>query len=548
MFTNLWLTNLYLAAHVLIILGLGAYFWLYFDLFRSEKQKHALYKAVAAGFLSLAFSLNLILAVATTQSLLVQSGTVVALQLVGLVFFTAGNFVEKVPGLPSSTKSETKSKDKDESKSRSRSDSKSKSERKKVSSFALIFMLVGGFLNVILGLMNIGRVIYKIKYGWSKEFKPFLMFWIFLSGYLLLQFLALLGSKYIWFELATAEFSFLWILSQIFLITAAVFMFRLINHFMSFRVFGRIFLYVWQFIVVGSVVLASFFSVFAISASESQIFELLDKNANLVNLNLKQIEENNEDVLGILSNDQSFQNAVKSKNVAEIERIVEAFLKSNNYLDQVLVVDNEGILLFDSSRRTVFGESISSNYVIRAALIKREDQKSFLVEEEIAETSDLVYQFAMPISLEEKQVGAVSTVKKLNDVYLDDLKKQTGQELITYIQGRRSASTLLEEDQVSRAQNAILSLNDMDRIYERGSMGFTKANILSVPYYVVEINLKNYNDEQIAKVLVLTEQSSLMMATKQTLFNTFLVSLVLNFMAILPSYLIARSIKKNLNA
>ncbi len=519
MFTNLWLTNLYLAAHVLIILGLGAYCWLYLDLFKSEKQKHALYKALAAGFLSLAFVLNLVLAVATTQSLLVQSGTVIALQLVGLVFFTAGNFVEKVPGLP-----------------------------KKKLSFALIFMLIGGFLNFVLGLVNVSRVIYKIKYGWSKEFKPFLIFWVFLSGYLFVQFLALLGNKHMWFELATAEFGFLWILSQMLIIASAVFIFRLINHFMSFRVFGKIFLYVWQFIVVGSVVLASFFSVFAISASEGQIFELLDKNANLVNLNLKQIEENNEDVLEIISDDQAFQRAVKEKDTVEIERIVGTFLQSNNYLDQVVVVDNEGILMFDSSRPTVYGESMSSNYVIKSALIKNEQQESFLTEEEISEISELIYQFAMPISASQKQVGAVSTIKKLNDVYLDDLKAHTNQELIAYVQGKRSASTLLEKDQVSRVQNATLSLSDIDQVYEKAGLTFTKANILSVPYYVVEINLTNYKNEQIAKLLVLTEQSSLMMATKQTLFNTFLVSLVLNLIAIVPSYLIARSIKRNLNA
>lgn len=538
MVTNLELINLYLAANILVALAFGGYAWLYFDLYSKENKKHAFQRALGGTILGVSFLLNLVLNVNDQNGLSVSVYTL-GLQAIGLLLIVCGNTLEKVPGVPGS----------EEKKSKKKKSSRKKNRAAFLGPISTLFLAPANF---VLGIVAAVQTNHKIKYGKSNEFKGLLYFWIAFSCYLALQALSVIGTEHlVWLDILTRQYAVLWIASQAVLLASFALMIRWISKFISFRASAQVFFGVWQLAVILSVILASAYSLFMISSAETQLMDLLRKNAKLVDFNLEQIQTNNEDLLEAVAENDEVAEAISSQDGVALQSKVEAFIDTNDSLDRVVVVNQSAILVYDSDDPEVQGESLSGNQVIKRAIWNREAETGYIVERVGASADRLILQSSYPVMSDNGElVGVISTQKSLDDHYLDLLKDQTGQELIIFVNDKRSASTVLEGDELSRVENQPFAKKDLQyqEMEEKEGIAFAKVRILTVPYYASMLRFEDVDGEKIAEMVVGSPQEIVISSTQRALFNTFLLALGLCVLATIPSYYLSKTLVKNLSS
>ena len=535
MLTNLWLLNLFLIVHILLILALGSLSWLYLDLFFQAKTKINLAKALRSILLTISLGLELTEAI---NGLTNSSNIFISIfLLLGLVLWLISNTWEPIapvpPILPVSTPDGITL----------------LPESSKKLAISPLVLVLAPFSFVIVGMICI-QFYRKITVGLSKHYRPFFGYWIALGLYLLIQNITQLSiNRFSFIEILTEPYSIGWIISQLLLLAAAVLLFRWIFVFISFRITTKIFLYIWQLTITLSVILASIYSIFTINAAESQVFDLLSKNAHLLNYSINQIKTNNQDILAVLTADQKLKDVMAIKNGSAIQNMVESFLHNNSYIDQVIVTDKAGLLIYDSNKPQEQGASLTGNILIKKAMLESSNEADFVDETTNADLTIVNYQFSYPVYDNNKRLlGVVTTIKSFNNNFLDYLKQQTQQELVIYVNGKRSASTILEVDGISRVENLPFQKSTVNYTQVTtqpvDNIEFAKINILTTSYYAAIQSLKTNQGDISADIVIATPQSLLIAATEKALINTFLVAMVISVLATIPSFYLAKSLKE----
>lgn len=589
MLTNLWLLSLFFLSNIIIALSFLTYSWIYIDAFSSQKKTKDALRGVGGILLAAFFIFNIINSNSTLGNITLISMLCLS---TGLFAVFYGNMLEPIPGLP------------DEKIRKIRPISYiliiiffifgiglaflntiPEYSRAVIGGSFLLFILILGYILILrksfldpnqslkdevsykrqrnlslflivipfftpplLSTLISAQNYKKVNEGLSKEFKFLARFWTLFSIFTLIQVFSVIGKYYfVSIDVLTRQYSLIWILGQILLIICAFLMFKWVSLFISFRIVARLFLYIWQVSIFLTVILATAYSIFIITSSENQIRDLLKNNASLIQYNLNQIKSNNVDTLNLLGKDQELIQAIMDNDTLRIENEIGTFINSNSFLDKVQVVSNAGTLIYDSQSPTNEGINLNDNPIITRTLYTREGTTGFVAEKSGIEILTLNYQFTYPVVSSNGELnGIITSVKSLNNNYLDTLKTETGQELIIYINDKRSASTILESDNLSRLQNVPLVIDGL--ISEEGNVKFYKARILTTPYYLAVNNLKDPNENNLASIVIGTKQSILINLTENSLFNLFILALGITVFATIPSYFLAKNLRRNISA
>lgn len=534
MFTNLWLLNLYFLANILITLSFITYAWIYIDAFLAQRKTKDIIKSTGAILLALYFVINIL----TFNTGLNGVGLTVALSCfsLGLFMIFLGNMQEAVPDLP---------------------------EKKAVKTSLfnifiyiipfvavalIIFFNTQFFTGVIFSVLVAAQNFRKVIIGKSKEYRPLSLFWTLITIFSVIQLASMLGKYYFnAVDVYTREYSPVWIINQLIVIVAAILMFRWIARFISFRIVARIFLYIWQIAIFLTVVIASTYSLLVINSAESQIQDLLTKNANLILFNLGQIQSNNRDILTLVAQNKDLITGITSKDAAKVQDQIEGFIKNNSYIDKVQVLTETASLIYDSENPTIDEASLADSTIIKKTIEDKKPYSAFTVEDSGIDSKNINYQFTFPITKDDGTlIGVIITTKRMNNNYLDYLKQQAQQELIVYVNDKRAASTILDSDGQSRLQNLPLVLDS--ELSKDTAIPFQKGRILSTPYYFAFINLEDVNANSVGKLVIATKQSVLANVAQGSMFNLFALSLILTLVTTGPSYILAKNLSKDISA
>lgn len=517
MLNYLWLIDLSLTANSLLFLAMISAAWLYFDLLQKEKQRYALWSA--GGFVLLAISF--VFKALAAENLLEYALLIDILQLSGLASIFIALGLEKIAGLPSMPQTTTLN-----------------------SILPLLFLSFAG-IKLILVLLIISKLIKKVTYGLNKQFKSLLWFWLILCIYFVYDLIFTIGNFGVTQIQINTDFGTIgWLIAQIVCILAAVILFHWIYNFISFRVFARIFISVWQLITTAGILLAISYSVFTVRASEQNAYHLLEKNLKLFNFNIEQIKKYNYDLLQLVSNSTDFD-LTADQGLADIySENIKIIVANSSTLDQLIYTDGTAIVKYDSLNPQDINTSISSNPLLKNTLITKQSSAGFVIENDATSAGKLTYQVSLPIVNKKQELtGSLLAVKSIDDAYLDLIKQASGQEFIIYVNGQRTASTLLQKDQLSRLQNLpLLNTNPEQKI------SFTHSRILDTPYYLVSQGFKlSESDEQINLVLAI-EEKILIETNRSALINTFILTILINLLATIPSYFLAKSLNQNIKS
>lgn len=511
MITNLWLLNLFLAANTLMLLASLAYAWIYYDLFHKEGTRNSLWVANGALLLAVSWLLNLFSVNFSAELLSLLRFSFLTLSLLLLLI---GSWKERIPGLPKlNIKPNTHH-----------------------TFIPLALVLLAPSSLVLAGLICV-RLYRKISVGKSKQFTRLFWAWLLLLGYFL--FAAMSGvasSGSMWLQDVTRDFTALWILAHVLLLLAALTLLSWIGSFLSFRVVAKLFVSIWQQLIICAIILACAYSVFTIHTAKKQMLTLLGHNIELINFNLAQISTSNQDLLGYLASDPTIQTGLLENPQGLLESKSIDLLRTNNTLDQIVFVNAESQILYDSLDERNIGLVVDSI----------DSFDGFVVAADLPATGKLEYRVVVPVVRDQQSVGAIIAIKQIDDSFLDLLKSQTGQEVLVYVDGSRAASTIVATDQLSRLENLPLLTTNIDTTSANDNVSFAETRILDTPYLISRLQLTT--DAGPAELMLATKQSILLASSQQALMYTFLLAVLLSLLALLPSYKLARTLERSTRA
>lgn len=243
-----------------------------------------------------------------------------------------------------------------------------------------------------------------------------------------------------------------------------------------------------------------------------------------------------------IAQDSNFQKAFESNDSDMLYKITSDFMLSQG-TDFLTVASSSGEVIMRAEDRERIGDDISEDLVVKNALSG--NPQSTIVSNTTATTPDILIKAASPIN----NKGVVVTGFIIDSAFVDGIKEVTGLDVAVFSNNIRAATTFTAPDGKSRfvgttETNSVV----LDTVLEKNETYVGSLSILNHPYYTVYAPLKTLGDKTIGMLFVGKPQTTLMAAAQKSVDSTFLVSIILMSISIIPAFLLSKYIKENSKA
>ncbi len=248
----------------------------------------------------------------------------------------------------------------------------------------------------------------------------------------------------------------------------------------------------------------------------------------------------------VLSGNPEMENLISDEDKRPLKSLTESFLLSKKE-NSLLVLDSKGIVVARGEDRERVGDSFSSDPIIKSALLGKEITS--LVTKEGALSPIVQIVAASPIkSKEGSVVGVVVAVNTIDHTFLDRVKTATGFEVGIY--GGEYLSTTSVKPFTNSNERAIgikeSNQEVKDHVLAKGEEYVGHVNFLSSSYMASYLPLKDSDNTIIGMLFVGTPEVALLQTASRSIEITFIETVVLLVLSVVPSYLISRAISKQL--
>lgn len=543
--------NIHFAISLFAALVFFAVFWLHFDAWTAKKQ---LREAVNwLGFLLLALSF-VVSATIIEQSVLGSSifgdaseNIALVLRILGYIAVIVGQLIDplqlkpKLAGLDESDY--TKGVDSAES-----SDQVASPTTKAPA--VVGFTGVSGLLHILppLGALTIASLYWRrATTGLEKHLRPVAV------AFLLLFAFELTSLRQLWEASSNpliakfvAPFASVWIIEHILLLLAVTVLGRWVWRYLTRRFMSQL------FIIFTSLTLAIFLLT---TVSFTYLLTNNVQKASLDNLNTA------ASVLGYAIDGKKAETLANSESVASNPEIAAAivakdhgrlvstttdFLRDKKQ-SSLIITTNAAQVLLRAEDPDRWGDSLSSDTLIRRALT---GQPSSTVSSKAGVLAPLVYiKSATPIRDSGGSIVGAAVVGLVADnAFVDGIKKSTGLDSSIYSSNVRSATTFIAPDGTSRWVGVKETSPSVNKTVLRDSKAYKGTlGILNRQFLAVYVPLKDLDQSVVGMLFVGQPQVSILQAAGRSVQLTFIVTAVLLMLSIMPAYLVARYLAKQLD-
>jgi len=246
----------------------------------------------------------------------------------------------------------------------------------------------------------------------------------------------------------------------------------------------------------------------------------------------------------ILAQNTAIIDAISTPNRQVLATSSEELLLSRN-LNSVIILNETGQVLARGEERDRIGDSMSGDSLVKRALIGESVSSLSLKEGAIAPTVFVIS--AVPIKSQDKVIGVIEVAMSLDNNFLDGIKKVTGLEVGVYGGEVLSATTISDLRGVTRPigiknTNKTISNN----VLTKGEDFSGQISLLNTSYFAVFHPLKDADNSVVGMLLAGRPATSIFAAAGKSIELTFLVTVLLIVLSVLPSYTIARYITNQL--
>jgi len=237
--------------------------------------------------------------------------------------------------------------------------------------------------------------------------------------------------------------------------------------------------------------------------------------------------------------------AITSKDHKALISLTGTFLESKKQTSLILTTD-EGQVMLRAEDPDRWGDSISSDTLVRRALI---GTSSSTVESSTGVLAPIVsIRSVVPVRDSSGTIiGTASVATVIDNAFVDGIKKSTGLDSAIYSGNIRSATTFTAPDGVSRWVGVKETNQSVqDTVLKQSKVYKGQLDVLNRQYLVVYAPLKDADNSTVGMLFIGQPEVSILETTAQLIRVTFIVSVGLLALSIIPAYLIARHITKQL--
>lgn len=251
-----------------------------------------------------------------------------------------------------------------------------------------------------------------------------------------------------------------------------------------------------------------------------------------------------------LANAESFQNQALASAVSARDRKQVTTLLGSGLVDKKLsslvIASSSGQVLVRAENPSSWGQSISSDTLVRRALLGTE--ASGVVSRDGVLSPNVVLRGAVPIrDTQQRIVGVIIAERVIDNSFVDGIKNATGLDTAIYGGSVRASTTLISSDGHSRWVGIKETNKSVAKtVLEKGNTFSGSLTVLNKPFLAVYSPLKDVNNGVIGMLFIGQSRISLLETVAWSIELTFIIAISLVFALIFPAFLLARRISRQL--
>ncbi|HSX57840.1 MAG TPA: cache domain-containing protein [Candidatus Saccharimonadales bacterium] len=344
---------------------------------------------------------------------------------------------------------------------------------------------------------------------------------------------------------ATAAFGPVWWLEQICLLISALILGRWIWSYLTERLQSQLFMIFTSSVLVIFLIVSVTFSYLLVNNIENAALGNLETATKLLSYSLDSKKAEIASKAEVFSQNPEIVAAVIAKDHAKLNTLLQDSLTQRK-TSSIMIINNGGMVLARAEDPEKWGDSVSSDPLVKQALSEKEESNYSVKEGVLAPTISL--QAAKPILKDGKVVGAALVSLELSNNFLDGVKSSTGLESALYSGNQRSSTTIVSQggkERVIGVKESNKAINET--VLRKGKMFTGTLTILNKPYLVVFSPIKNINNQIIGMSLAAQSQNAILKVAGNSIEAIFILSTILLLLSIVPAFFIARYISRQLH-
>lgn len=339
-------------------------------------------------------------------------------------------------------------------------------------------------------------------------------------------------------------FGLVWNLEHILLLLGILLVGSWVFHYLLKRLQSQIFIIYSCSIFIIFAIITVTFTWLLLRSIETEALKQLETDVKVLRYAVESKESETISDASALAKSPQLGALLSKDNTKEMEILAEAYLLSKN-LTSVSILNEEGVVSAKGEDKEHVGVSLSGDDLVKQGLAGKEAGSVLSRGGVLA--SDVSIGAVSPIYLKDKVIGIVLIERKLDNAFVDGVKSATGLEVSIYGGNKLSATTLVAQDKISRA-NGIIEESEMvkKKVLDGGEFYQTTSSILNTQYLATYMPIQNDKDSTIGMFFVGRPEITILASAARSMQVTFIVANLLLIFSIIPSYLIARYISRQM--
>lgn len=515
MWGQFFLENAHFAINIFAALVLFAVFWLYVDAWRERKTVKEAVRIIGFLLLSLSFAIH----AATIESSIVAVpllGAVTNDMLLGVVrlaayaFLIASLLIEPLVAKPKAAA---------------------------VAPFVGFSHLLYPVLSVTVGLLYLRRA----TVGLEDHVKTiaYSFFLLSVSEFLGLAVLFRESTNVAIFEFV-APFGPVWMVEHVLILVMSLMLGRWVFGYLLKQFHTQLFIIMTTMTIVIFLITTVSFTALLLKNIQDETLRQMNTDVHVLQYTIESQKQALVSDAQVLAQNAEIVVATRDKIRSVLSEYTQDFLLTKKE-NTVIITGENGQVLARGEDRDRIGDSLSDDPLIKRALLG--ETVTSVVSKDGAVSPQIFVRASTPIKDGETIVGAVLVGTAIDSAFVDGMKAATGLESSIYGDAQISATTLLAPDGVNRMIGIQLDRPDIkDAVLTNGREYTGAVTIANTSYFGAYVPLIDIDGGNVGMLFVGRPQASVLATAGRSIELTFLVTVVLMLVSVVPAYVISKYI------
>jgi len=407
-------------------------------------------------------------------------------------------------------------------------------------------------LSAVLMLFVSFAYLLKSTKGSEKQLRPvFYAFLLFaISEFISFSFFFKNTSVVFWSKLLS-DYALFWNIAHVFELLGFIILGTWVYGYTRFRLNVQLF-----FITITSFLFIFLVTTFIFTYSllknlENDTLSNLKTNVNVLQYALNGLKQQALTSARAVSGDSNIYEAVIQRDSDRLYALTSQFLITHN-TNFLAVTSSTGEVLMRAENRDKIGDTLANDPLVQNAL--NNNSLSTVVTTPGILAPVVRVEAAVPIPNRNatdaaRLVGTIVTGFLVDNTFVDGVKTLTGLETSVFGDNTRAATTFLDPDGKSRSIGTKeTNPKVLEKVLKENAVYAGPSQILNQPYYSVYSPLKTVNDATIGMLYVGKPQTTILETAQKSIQFTFLGSVILMTLSLIPAYFLSSFIQKQIEA